>query len=125
MNNPIDYNGNDLPVYFSGDWEEDQGAHVRCIVYSNEPESSEIGYDAAESVTGFIQLGVFLPASDRGLNFTLNEIPDQFRRIFRRSSFVEGNLKIEWLNVAREEPLRIDGHYSITARVNYRYFHCN
>ena len=118
------YNGSELPIYFSGDWEEDKGAHIRTLIYSNEPEATEVGFSAPENVTGYIQLGVFLPATDKGLDYSLNELASQIHTEFNRSNFVDGSYKVEWLNVQRENEIRIDGHYTVTLRVNYRYFHC-
>lgn len=121
----FDYNGNDLPVYFTGEWESDQGAHVRSLVFSNQPEAQEVGYSATESVSGYLQLGIFLPTSDKGLDYSLNDLASQVHSEFQRGSFVDGEFKAEWLNVQRENPVRIDGHMIITMRVNYRYFYCN
>ncbi|AUR94742.1 tail-completion protein [Vibrio phage 1.198.B._10N.286.54.F4] len=119
------YNSDELPIYFSGQWETDQGAHIRALVFSNEPDATEFGFNAAEEVTGFVQLGVFLPATDNGLDYSLNELASQVHSEFNRSSFSDGEYKVEWLNVQREPEIRIGGHYTVTLRVNYRYFYCN
>ena len=121
----FNYQGNKLPIYFSGDWESDEGAHIRSLVFSNEPQASDVGFDAPEYVTGYIQLGVFLSATDKGLDYSLNDLASQIHNQFRRGDFVDGDYKVEWLNVQKGEPVRIDGHFTITMRVNYRYFHCN
>lgn len=119
------YNSDELPIYFSGQWETDQGAHIRALVFSNEPDATEFGFNAAEEVTGFVQLGVFLPATDNGLDYSLNELASQVHSEFNRSAFSDGEYKVEWLNVQREPEIRIGGHYTVTLRVNYRYFYCN
>ena len=121
----FDYNGNQLPIYFGGDWKTDEGAHIRTLVYSNQPEAEEVGFSAPESVTGYLQLGVFLPATDKGFDYSLNELASQVHSEFQRSSFVDGDYKVEWLNVQKEPETRIDGHMTVTLRVNYRYFHCD
>lgn len=121
----LEYLGSNIPVYFPGEWESDNDPHLRSLVFSNEPDATEVGFSAPENVTGYIQLGIFLPATHGGLDGALAELASKVHTEFQRSSFVDGDFKVEWLNVQKGEPVRIGGHFTITMRVNYRYFHCN
>lgn len=116
------YNSNAIPKYFNEEFEKDTGAHSRLLTYINEPDATEVGFNATEQLTGYIQIGVFLPRSDAGLNFALNDLASQIDLAFPRSNFIDGDLKVEWLNVEREAPIPVDGHYVVNLRVNFRCF---
>lgn len=118
------YNGNALPLIWESDVDGFDGAYIRMALNTNQPSSSEVGYAGAEEVTGFYQVGFFVPASDKGIDFSLNNLADQLRVEFRRQSIVDGDLKVEYLDVERNTPLRIDGMYSCTCRINFRIFAC-
>lgn len=122
-NNTFTYQGAALPVYFSGEWENDKGAHVRVLTDTGTPESAEVGFYASVNTTGMIQLGFFLPATDKGTDYALNELASQVYTAFRRQSFVDGNFKVEWLSVERGDVMRIDGHNTVTVRVGFRVFY--
>lgn len=118
------YQGSQLPVYYSGQWEDDDGAHIRILVHVNEPTSTEVGFDAARNLTGFIQIGLFLPSTDRGLDYSLNELASQIDVAFKRQSFVDGNFKVQWLGTTKGDEVRILGHYTATVLVNFSNFTC-
>lgn len=120
----LTYRGINIAKYHNEEFEQDNGAHSRLVTFINEPTATEVGFDAAEEMTGFIQIGIFLPTSDKGLNFSLNDMARQVNIAFPRSDFVSGGLKVEWLNVQREQPIRVGGHYTVTMRVNFRVFSC-
>lgn len=126
-NAAFSYLGNILPVYFQGDWGSDDGAHVRAKLFTNEENYREVGsFEAnpALDVSGFYQVGFFLPSSDNGLEYSLNALTDDLRVAFKRQGFMSGSLKMEYLSTTRNEQLRIDGHETITCRVNFRAFTC-
>jgi hypothetical protein len=118
------YNGVEIEKYYMVDFEEDTGAHSIIVSHINEPDSTEVGYNAGEQLTGFLQIGVFLPTVDKGLSYSLDDLASQIDTQFPRSGFIDGDLKVEWLNVQRGDPARIGGHMVITMRVNFRVFAC-
>lgn len=122
--NPL-YQGGAFTKYYHEDTPADaSGPHLRALLFTNQPEAQEVGFNANEAVTGYMQFGVFLPATDGGLNYSLAEISEDAHAYFSRKNFVSGDIKFEILNTEKSEPLRIDGFFTVTLRVNYRATHC-
>lgn len=125
-NAALSYRGDVMPIYYQGKWGTDDGAHIRAVMFTNEPEYREVGsFDGniSRDVTGFYQVGFFLPSSDKGLDFSLATLVDQLDSAFKRQGFVD-DVKMEYLSITREQPLRIDGHETMTCRINFRAFDC-
>ncbi|AUR95358.1 tail-completion protein [Vibrio phage 1.206.O._10N.222.51.B10] len=120
----LQYNGEAVKKFYEEEYDTADGAHARLLTFINEPDSNEVGFNSSETLTGFVQIIISLPTSDSGLNYFLNNLADQIGDHFPRSNFVSGDLKIEWLNTQRETPLRVNGFYSVTVRVNFRAFSC-
>ncbi|MGB1320885.1 MAG: hypothetical protein ACPG5L_08135 [Vibrio gallaecicus] len=121
----FNYQGSPMKKLFLGDWDEDEGPHVRVMFHQNRPESREIGFDGYQDLTGYIQVGFFIPATDNGINYSLSDLSGQLFSQFGRSSTVVGDLKIELLDVQKNDDIRIDGHFTNTSLVNFRIGHCN
>lgn len=118
------YKSDIIPFYYEEESEGDDGVHALVLTHTNEPDSAEVGFNSAQQVTGYIQIKLKAPTSDSGLNYEMASLADQVNKSFPRSSFIDEDLKIEWLNVERNNVMRVEGHYCITMRVNYRIFSC-
>jgi hypothetical protein len=118
------YKGNAIPIYYEEDINNDKGAHALVLTVINEPISNEVGFAGAETLTGFVQFQIQVPTKDNGINFALSDLSSQLYSQFPRSNFVDGDFKVEWLNVQKEPNVREGGHYSVTCRVNFRTFSC-
>lgn len=126
-NSLIEYRGVVMPILFQGEYGEDAGAHLRGLLYTNEPTYPEVGSyhgEIIENITGYYQVGIFLPISDKGLDYSINEISDQVRANFKRQGFFD-SIKMEYLSVNRETQTRTDGHEVLTCRVNFRATQCS
>ena len=122
----LTYRGEALPIQYAVDDVIDmKGPHLRASLYINDPQSDEVGYDAAQSATGFKQFILMIPATDKGIDYSLAKFAQDTSRAFRRQSIVEGDIKYEYVSVQRMDPLRIDGFTSVTVRLNFRVFQSN
>lgn len=123
----LSYYGQELPIYYQGDWGSDDGAHIRAVMFTAEPDYREVGSfkgNVARDITGYYQVGFFLPSTDKGLDFSLNKLAGELDALFKRQGFISGDIKMEYLSVTREQPLRIDGHETMTCRINFRSYEC-
>lgn len=121
----FNYQGSPMKKLFLGEWDTDEGPHVRVMFHQNRPGSREVGFDGYQDLTGYIQVGFFIPATDKGINYSLSDLSGQLFEQFKRSSSVTGDLKIEILDVQKNDDVRIDGHFTNTSLVNFRIGHCD
>ena len=103
----LQYKSESVEKFYEEEYDTANGSHARLSTFINEPDSNEVGFNSSETLTGFVQIIISLPASDKGLNYAINDLADQVGEHFPRSNFVSGDLKIEWLNTQRETPLRV------------------
>ena len=75
--------------------------------------------------TNIVTMIVILPATDKGLNYSLAKLAGEADTYFRPKAIVDGDIKFEILNVEKDENVRIDGFFVTTLRVNYRAVVCN
>lgn len=116
----IQYNSTPLPMYFYGDDVTDvSGAYMMVAKTFNTPQGTEIGYDSDERLSGYIAFGVMLPATDKGLDYALNNCAAQIHSAFPRGNEISGNVKLEIDSVQRGEPTRDDGYYVVNVFVNF------
>ena len=73
----LQYKGESVKKFYEEEYDAADGAHARLMTFINEPDANEVGFNASETLTGFVQIMISLPTSDRGLNHYLNELADQ------------------------------------------------
>lgn len=123
----IQYKGSTLPVYSQVNETTDKGAFISTMLYNNDPEYLEIGSyvgNQSRSNTGYFQIAVYLPAIDKGLDASMNKVKDDLDTAFKRQSIVTGEMKLEILGHSIGNAVKINGHYVVTYRVNYRALQC-
>lgn len=121
---PITYKGNELPHIWISDQHEENGAYVQVSTYLTDPQRTEIGFDANQTLTGFIQFLVKLPISDGGLNYSVNDIAQQYFKSYPSSSKVINGIKIEYNPTSRPLEGGEDGYYTVTVRVGFTVYYC-
>lgn len=123
----IQYNGSTLPVHSQVDETTDKGAFISTMLYTNDPEYLEIGSyvdNQSRSNTGYFQIAVYLPAIDNGLDASMNKVKDDLDTAFKRQSISTNEMKLEILGHSIGNAVKINGHYVVTYRVNYRALQC-
>ncbi|CAH9016322.1 putative tail-completion protein [Vibrio phage 242E40-1] len=120
------YNGQPMKKLFLGDWDADEGPHVRVAFHVNRPDSRELGFDGYQDLTGYIQVGFFIPATDKGINFALSDLSQQLSEQFKRSNVVnQADAKIQITDVQKNDDVRIEGHFTNTSLVNFTIGQCD
>lgn len=120
----ITYRSEQVPIIYSTDYDEGDGSNCIVSTLKNQPDSTEIGFNAARIMTGFIQFIAKLPNTKKGLDYALSNISQEIESQYPRSNFVDGDFKVEWLEVEEVSKLRIDGFSTVTVRVHYQVFAC-
>jgi len=121
---PITYLGNNLEHVWISDQHTENGAYVQVSTEFADPVSQEVGFDAAQNISGFIQFLVKLPQSDKGLNFAVNEIAQQYFVAYPSQSKTVNDLTIEYQPTGRPLEGREDGFYTVTMRVSFNIYYC-
>lgn len=121
---PINYRGQQLDHVWISDQIEESGPYVQVSTELADPERQEIGFDASQEINGFIQFLVKLPESDRGLNYAVNNIAQQYFVSYPSQSFIENGIKIEYSPTGRPLEGREAGFYTVTVRVRFNAFYC-
>lgn len=118
----IEYKGVKLDIFNEDDSELPAGEHIVFGYDTGAVTSAEIGFNSAETLESFLQFKVKVPLSDKYKDQQLAIVLDQFRTQFARSSFVESDVKVEWLAVQSPIIVTVAGYRAMTVRVNYRVF---
>lgn len=122
----FEYRGQQMKKLYLGDWDNGEGPHVRVLFHENTPDARELGDEGYQDNTGYIQLGFFLPSTDRSLNSSLSNLSQQLYEQFKRKSVANtADLKLQILSVEKGDDVRIDGHMTVTCRVNFTVGHCD
>lgn len=128
MNNGgLSYRGKALSIYHTGDMEEPQGPHIRTLLYTNRYDYKEVGsnlQNAPRDITGYYQVGIFIPTSDKGIDCTLCEMEDSIDSLFRRSSFSVDGVRMQYLDTECRQRQRVDGYYVATCLINFTAYQC-
>ena len=120
----IKYRGNDIPQVWISDQYTESGPYAQISVELSDPVSQEVGFDASQNIAGFIQILTKLPESDKGLNFSINDIAQQCFVNFPSQSKTINNMTIEYLPTGRPLEGREKGFYTVTVRVSFNIYYC-
>jgi len=120
----ITYRGSNLDQIWISDQHTENGAYVQVSTEFADPVSQEVGFDASQNIAGFIQFLVKLPTSDKGLNFSVNDIAQQYFVAYPSQSKTVNNLTIEYLPTGRPIEGREEGFYTVTVRVSFNIYYC-
>lgn len=122
----FEYNGQPMDKFYLGEWGEDDGAHVRVLFHENTPDARELGEGGYQDNTGYIQVGFFIPATDKGINYSLSNLSQQLYDQFKRKNIPNSSdIKLQITSVERGDDVRIGGHFTNTSRVNFTVGHCD
>ncbi|AUR92715.1 hypothetical protein NVP1176O_13 [Vibrio phage 1.176.O._10N.261.55.F5] len=120
----ITYKGSELEHVRISKQHTEDGPYVQVSTELADPVSQEVGFDASQNISGFIQFLVKLPESDTGLDYYVNEIAQQYFVAFPAQSKTVDGLTIEYLPVGRPLEGREAGYYTVTVRVGFNIYYC-
>lgn len=120
----INYRGNPLSHVDISEQYTENGAYVQVSKEYADPVSQEVGFDAAQNISGFIQFLVKLPESDKGLDFAVNDIAQQYFVAYPSQSKTINDMTIEYQPTGRPLEGREDGFYTVTVRVSFNIYYC-
>ena len=122
----FEYRGQQMKKLYLGEWDDDDGPHVRVMFHENRPDARELGNEGYQDNTGYMKFGFFLPATDKGLNFSLANLAQQLSDQFKRNNIPNvSDLKLQILDVEKGDNVRIDGHFTNSCLVNFTVGHCD
>ena len=119
-NSGITYQGSVIPVHFQFDQVSGNSAYIVGSIFTTQPQQLEVGFTAKQEIQGYYNVAVYLPATDMGLDWAVNNISDQISIAFPRGSAVLECGKIEITDIETITPTRQDGQVLAVMRVNYR-----
>ena len=122
----FEYLNKPMKKLYLGQWDDDSGPHVRVLFHENTPDARELGFEGYQSNTGYIQVGFFVPATDRGINYSLADLSQQLADQIKRGNIENtSSIKLQITSVERGDNVRIGGHFANTSRVNFTVGHCD
>lgn len=122
----FEYRGQPMKKLYLGEWDDDEGPHVRVLFHENTPDARELGFEGYQDNTGYIQVGFFIAATDKGLNYSLSNLAQQFSSQFKRNNVPNSSeLKLQLLSVEKGDDVRIGGHMTVTCRANFTVGQCD
>ena len=116
---PVLYQTVAIPIHFQFDTVDTSSYYIVGSLFTTEPEQLGIGFDDKQRITGYYNIETYLPSSDIGLDWAINDIADQLKVIFARGSTVLSCGKIEITNIELITASKNGGQVLSTARVNF------